>query len=118
MQRSEHIVRYTAAELDEKLARGEDQTNWAYVDALTEEELEASIDWEDEGKFDLSQGYAHRFPAVIRTTTVDLDDAIVTWFEAGGADPLIRIRCALRDYVDAQHLKLAAEPRRRQRTAS
>jgi hypothetical protein len=57
MQQSERIVRYTAAERDEKLARGDDQTNCAYVDALTEEELEASIDWEDEGEFDLSNAF-------------------------------------------------------------
>ena len=118
MQRSEHIVRFTAAELDEKLARGEDQTNWAHVDSLTEEELEASIDWEDEGEFDLSQGYAHRFPAVTRTVTLRLNDAIVPWFKARGGDYRERIRFALRDYVDAQHYKLAAEPPDRRRKAS
>ena len=29
MEKNEHIVRYTAAELDEMLRRGEDLTNWA-----------------------------------------------------------------------------------------
>jgi uncharacterized protein (DUF4415 family) len=118
MQKSEHIVRYTMAELDEKAARGEDQTNWAYVDALTEEELEASIDWEDEGRFEWSEPYVHRFPAVIRTTTVRLDDAIVSWLNGRGGDRLTRIRFALRDFVDAQHLKVASEPRHRQRAGS
>jgi hypothetical protein len=45
----ERIVRYTADEIDEMIRRGESRTDWAYVDALTEEELEASIDFEDEG---------------------------------------------------------------------
>ena len=49
MQNGERIVRYTADELDEMLRRGESQTDWARVDAMTEEELEASIDHEEEG---------------------------------------------------------------------
>ncbi len=52
MQKSEHIVRYTADELDEMLARGESRTDWARVDAMSEEELEASIDRAEEGEFD------------------------------------------------------------------
>ncbi len=53
MQKSKGIVRYTADELDEMLRRGKDRTDWARVDALTEEELEAAID-HDEGTFDWS----------------------------------------------------------------
>lgn len=117
MENEERIVRYTLAELLCKNARGESKTDWARLDAMTEEELEASIDWEDEGEFDLSQGYAHRFPAVVCATTVGLDDPILSWFKARGDDPLTQIRFALRDYVDTQHYKLAAEPRRQQRTA-
>lgn len=55
MQKKEHIVRYTADELDEMLLRGEDQSDWPRVRAMTEEELEASIDAEDEGEFDWSR---------------------------------------------------------------
>ena len=47
-------VRYTAEEIDEMLRRGESQTDWARVDAMTEDELEASIDHDDEGEFDWS----------------------------------------------------------------
>ena len=39
----EHIVRYTDTELREMIARGEDRTDWARVDAITDEELEAII---------------------------------------------------------------------------
>ena len=56
MAKSERIVRHTAAELEAMRRRGEGQTNHAYLDALTEEELEASIDYEDEGEFDWSTG--------------------------------------------------------------
>ncbi len=54
MQNQEDIRRYTAEELDAMLRRGESQTDWAHVDALTEEELEASIDHDEEGEFDWS----------------------------------------------------------------
>jgi uncharacterized protein (DUF4415 family) len=115
MQKNENIVRYTAAELDEKFARGEDMTDSAYVDALTEEEIEASIDWEDEGRFEWGEPYPHRFPAVMRKVTIGLDAMTVAWYKAGGDDYRERIRFALRDHVDAQAVKLAAEPRPRRR---
>lgn len=54
MQENERIVRYTADELDEMLRRGESQTDWARVDAMTVEELEASIDHDEEGEIDWS----------------------------------------------------------------
>ena len=39
MTKNERIVRYTAEEIDEMLRRGEDETDWAKVYAMTEEEL-------------------------------------------------------------------------------
>jgi hypothetical protein len=39
----ENIKRYTAEELQEMIRRGEDQTDWAKVDAMTEEEIERLI---------------------------------------------------------------------------
>jgi hypothetical protein len=54
MQNSESISRYTAEELREMRAAGLSQTDWARIDAMTEEELEASIDHEEEGEFDWS----------------------------------------------------------------
>ncbi|MBF0568546.1 MAG: hypothetical protein HQK95_06710 [Nitrospirae bacterium] len=43
MKKKENIVRYTAEELAAMCERGEDRTDWTKVDAMTEEELEASI---------------------------------------------------------------------------
>ena len=53
----ERIVRYTRDELDEMARRGEDRTNWARIDAMTDEQLANSIDYEDEGLFDLTRVY-------------------------------------------------------------
>ena len=54
MDNDERIVRYTAEELDDMVRRGEGKTDWARVDAMTEEELEASIDYDEEGEPDWS----------------------------------------------------------------
>jgi hypothetical protein len=44
-----NIVSYSANELEGMIERGDDQTDWARVDAMTEAELEAAIasdpDW-------------------------------------------------------------------------
>lgn len=37
------MVSYTSQELKEKRARGESQTDWAKVDAMTDDELDAII---------------------------------------------------------------------------
>ena len=52
MTKTERLVQYTAAEIDAMLARGEDRTDWERLRKLTDEEVEASIDFEEEGEFD------------------------------------------------------------------
>lgn len=101
MQKSERIVRYTAAEIDERLARGEDQTNWAYVDALTEEELEASIDWEEEGEFDWSRVSTELPVPVRQPSSIHVERAIVAWFRPRSSSFRQHMSSVLREYVDA-----------------
>ena len=43
MTKHENIVSYSLDEIREMLARGEDRTDWAKVDATTQEELERRI---------------------------------------------------------------------------
>ena len=43
MGKSGHIVRYRQKGIEERIARGEDRTDWARVDAMSETELEAAI---------------------------------------------------------------------------
>ncbi len=111
MESDEHIVRYTAEELEEMIRRGENQTDWARVAAMTDEELEASIDSEDEGEFDLSQARIG-IPGLQRQVTIHLDSEVIDWFKAQGADCQTRINAGLRSYVDAQRTEPAATPRR------
>lgn len=79
MQKSERIVSYTADELREMRARGEDLTDWERVKALTYEEIEASIDFEDEGYFDLERGRAK--PDRPRPESIGIDDDVHEWFK-------------------------------------
>ena len=108
MANEENIVRFTRTELKEMNARGEVLTDWARFDAMTDEELEASIDWDDEGQFEW--GPAYRGTAAIRQpTTARFDGTIVTWFKGRGSHHRTRMETVLRNYVDAQLLALDSE---------
>ena len=76
MVKNEHIVRYTASELDAMRERGEDLTDWARIEAMTDEELEASIDFEDEGRFDWSKAQPG-LPSLQRQMTVHFDADVI-----------------------------------------
>jgi len=109
MGKNERIVRYSAAELDEMLRRGEDLTDWAKVDAMTEEELEASIDFAEEGEFDWS-AVAVDIPGPKQQLTIRLDQDVIDWFKAQGAGYQTRINAVLRGYVEAQQRDDTAVP--------
>ncbi len=101
MVTSGRIVRYSAAELAEMRRRGESQTDWARVDAMTDEELEASIDYEEEGEFDISQGMPG-IPGWDNHLMVRVDPDLMAWFKAQGNGYNTRVNAVLRDYVEAQ----------------
>jgi len=103
------IVRFTAAELRAKLARGESCTDWARVDAMTEGELEASIaadpDWVDVSR----DWVSHAIPVFVgpgtKTVSLSLPADLVAWLEAkSGAiqsEAIIALRAAMRAERDA-----------------
>ena|SRR5687768_6142218 len=101
MQKSEHIVRYTNQELDEMLERGEDRSNLDRVRALTEEELDASIDLEEEGEIDWSS-IQIGLPESKQQLTLRLDPDVIAWFKASGRGYQTRMNAVLRSYVEAQ----------------
>lgn len=82
MKREGNTVRYTSAEIDEMPRRGEDETNWERLRNMTDEELEASIDHEDEGYPDDSVIYLNNPPAVRKKTHVWVDCDVLDWFES------------------------------------
>lgn len=106
MGNEEHIGRYTATDLDEMDRRGEFKTDWARIDAMTEEELEAAIDDEEEGVPDWRRIWVGIPPAGERHAVwIDVD--VITWFEATGDGWMSRMNDILRDYVDAQKAQAA-----------
>lgn len=100
MRSSEHIVRYTVDEIEQMRRRGEDQTDFARIDALTEEELEASIDLDEEGEPDWST-LQRGIPGPTRQLTVRFDRDVIAWFEAQGAGYEARMNAVLRGFVEA-----------------
>ena len=111
MARTERIVSYTAEEIDAMIARGEDETDWERVRNMTDEELEASIDFEEEGEFDWSTARLTTEPPVPakKQLTLRLDADIVTWFKDRGPGYQTRMNQVLRAYVDAQKEREASD---------
>jgi uncharacterized protein (DUF4415 family) len=105
MRKSGTIVSYTVEELNAGLA-GPDQSDWAAFDAMTEEELEASIDYEEEG-YPIWEG-AHKgsgFPRPKQELTMRYDGEIIDWFKAQGDHFELRMNAVLRNYVEDQKAK-------------
>ncbi len=105
-----NIVRYTVEELDEMIRRGEDQTDWERVRNMTDEEIEANIDREDEGYFDLSTGYRSSGIPVPRQPGGPLvEPDVLAWFrEHHPGDYEAKINTVLREFVAGQDERQAS----------
>jgi uncharacterized protein (DUF4415 family) len=103
------IVSYSAEELREMLGRGEDETDWARLDAMTEEELEAAIasdpDWADIPLDWYKHARPHYPRDLKKQVTVRLDPDIFDWFKRQGAGYQTGINAALRAFVEAHEKK-------------
>ena len=108
MQRKGRIVRYSADEIAAKIAAGEDQTDWARVKAMPQEEVERLAD-EEEGP--LPEGWESTImiglPPRKRDVHIRLDADVLDWFRAQGRGYQTRINAVLRAFVEAR--KKAAE---------
>jgi len=103
MQKSGRTVSYTMDELNELEKREGSRTDWARVDAMTEEELEASIDIEEEGRPIWESAHRARgFPLGKQQLTVRFDKEIINWFKAQGDHYQTRMNAVLRNYVEDQ----------------
>jgi uncharacterized protein (DUF4415 family) len=103
VQKEERIVRYTAKELEEMVKRGESLTDWERVDAMTDEEVEANIDEDDEGEFDMSKafpGLPPGFGIAKKQLTVRLDTDVVEWFKSQGKGYQTRMNAVLRQFME------------------
>jgi uncharacterized protein (DUF4415 family) len=104
MAKSNDTVRYTADELKALIARGEDRTNWAKVNDMTEAQLEASItaDADDvQGEPDWTQTAAGLPP---RKDHINLrvDHDVLEWFRSRGKGYQTMMNNVLRAFVTMQ----------------
>jgi len=86
----------------------ESQTDWARLDAMTEEEVER-LAAEDMAELGIDPDWtAHAtvmFPRHKERVTVRLDPEVLDWLKAQGRGYQTRINAILRAYYEAQKLK-------------
>jgi uncharacterized protein (DUF4415 family) len=101
----ERIVRYSAEEIEEMIARGEDKTDWARVDAMTDEDIERAIaddpDWADFKDIDWSKAEVV-IPKQKTSISIRVDEDVIDFFRAAGKGYQTRINAVLKHYVSEQ----------------
>ena len=102
------IVQPSAEEAREMMARGSAGIDHARLDALSEEELEASIDYEDEGRFEDWKPIDCATTDIARHNASQIDRDVLDWFAAKGPDYAHRINDVLRDYIKSQETMSSA----------
>jgi uncharacterized protein (DUF4415 family) len=93
MRKGEDIRTHTADEIRAMRRRGEDRTDWAKVDAMTEADLERAIpenQGEDEDERDLEPDWTRAklvMPRPKQSVHLRLDPEVVAFFKAGDQAP-------------------------------
>ena len=104
MENEDNIKRYTVEELQAMRRRGEDRTDWAKVDAMTDEEIErlvaedpdeAGIEWAwEKAQLVLPEAKTH--------VSLRVDADVLRFFKSQGAGYQTRINAVLRAYMRAE----------------
>jgi uncharacterized protein (DUF4415 family) len=116
-RKSEYIVRHIASlddgthiieHPDGRLERRKGETDWARLDALTDEEIEASIandpDWSD----DWNWGEAILvIPPKKKAISIRVDEDVLDYFRKEGAGYQRRMNAVLRSYMQQKRKKRA-----------
>lgn len=106
MKKEEHIVSYTAEQLDEMIARGESQTDWQRVLSMTDEEIEQNAETDpDSPQYPYSDDFWQDAELVSpnKQIPVGLDQHIVDYFKKQGSGYKQRINEVLDAYVRHQN---------------
>jgi uncharacterized protein (DUF4415 family) len=106
MRKKSATVRYTAKQIKTKIARGEDRTNWAKVNATTGAKLEASIrsdmDMDDvHGEPDWKQGVMG-LPSPKDHINIRIDHDVLEWFKKNGRGYQTLMNNVLRAFVQTR----------------
>lgn len=105
MKRSGTIVSYTSEEIKQLIARGEDQSDWARANAMTDAEVAAAIagDPDEAGiVWDDSTISATPPKAAI---SIRLDPDILAFFRERGRGYQTKINAVLRSYMESHRAK-------------
>ncbi|CDN92495.1 BrnA antitoxin family protein [Agrobacterium tumefaciens] len=101
----ERIVRYSLDEIREKIAKGEDRTDWACVDAMTDQDIERATrddpDWAGFDDIDWSKAEVV-FPTAKQSISIRVDQDVVDFFKSTGKGYQTRMNAVLRHYVHEQ----------------
>jgi uncharacterized protein (DUF4415 family) len=104
MRKKSGTVRYTAKQIKTRIARGEDRTNWAKVNATTGAGLEASIraDVDDvQGEPDWTQSVLV-VPAPKDHINIRIDHDVLEWFKKNGRGYQTLMNNVLRAFVQTR----------------
>ena len=106
MRKKNDTVRYTAKQIADKIARGEDRTNWRKANAVTGKKLEASIradpdDVRDEP--DWTQAVMG-IPAPKEHINIRIDHDVLQWFKSRGKGYQTLMNNVLRAFVKSRQL--------------
>jgi uncharacterized protein (DUF4415 family) len=97
--------RYSAEALSAMVARGEDRTDFARIDALTEADLERAIaadpDWRDVPR-DWHRDAEAVMPRAKVPVSIRLDADLVAYFRGQGRGWQTRVNAILRAYANAR----------------
>jgi uncharacterized protein (DUF4415 family) len=107
MPKDESTKRYTSDELAEMLRRGEDRTDWAKVDSLTDEELERLISEDDDERGFVPDWTSARLVMPERKSHINLriDQDVLRFFKSQGPGYQTRMNAVLRSYMLAHQGK-------------
>jgi uncharacterized protein (DUF4415 family) len=116
-RKSEYIVRHVASlddgthiieHPDGKLERRKSETDWAHLDALTDEEIDAAIakdpDWSDDWNWDEA---VLVIPPKKKAISIRVDEDVLDYFKKEGTGYQRRINAVLRSYMDQKRKKRA-----------
>ena len=104
--------RITRVSADRVHELGPGKTDWARVDALTDEEIEAAMrddpDWADLVDFDWSRAVVV-VPRKKRAISIRLDEDVVDFFKSQGKGYQTRMNAVLRHFMEQTKKVRAAE---------
>jgi uncharacterized protein (DUF4415 family) len=88
------------------------ETDWARVDALTDEDIERAVADDPDQSFWTDEDWANArvvWPQGKAPVTLRLDRDIIAWFKLHGSGYQTRINAVLRGFVEAQKAKAQKE---------